>query len=164
MRTEPMRLAAAGCAVVYILMYLFLPFVALPIVGIGLAAKDLLQVSFWMILPLIAGCAMAVGALTLPQNIAVGISAVSAFIPLIVFFIVRDEILRMAGSLVNAALSTNAASMVVSTVGSSVLTVGMAIIFDVLLGVAAAVLCYLGDQPVKKTKRSAGLSSDNENW
>lgn len=164
MKTEPMHLAAAGCAVVYILAYLFLPFVALPVVGIGLAAKDLLQVSFWMVLPLIAGCAIAVGALTLPQHIAVGISAVSAFIPLMVFFIVRDEILRLAGSLANAAFSTNAASMVVSTVGANVLTAGMAIIFDVLLGVAAAVLCYLGGQPVKKTKRSAGLSSDDENW
>lgn len=164
MKTKPMHLAAAGCAVAYILIYLFLPFVALPIMGLGLAAKDLLQVSFWMILPLIAGCAIAVSALTLPQNIAVGISAVSASIPLIMFFIVRDEILRLAGSLANAALSTNTASVLVSTVGTNMLTVGIAIILDVLLGVAAAVLCYLGGQPVKTTKRSAGLSSDDENW
>ena len=158
MKTEPLNLAAAGCAVVYILVYLFLPFASLPGGVIGLPAKDLLQISVWMILPLIAGCLIAVGALILPRNLAIGISVASAIIPPLVFVLMRGDFLSFAGNITGA-------SSFVSVLGSNLIVIGLSVVFDALLAVAAAVLCYLADQqPVKRKESTHGLSSNEDDW
>lgn len=149
MKTDTWSLLAVACAIVYMLAYLFLPFMAVPFVNIGASAKDLLQFSTWMILPLIAGAAMVVCALLAPKAASATVFGVSAFLPLMLYWLLNSQLMSIIG---------------ISLGGINVLTVGFGIVADILLGVAGVVFCLLSGTAPKIEKHSAGLTADENDW
>ena len=149
MKTDTWSLLAVACAIVYMLAYLFLPFIAVPFVNIGASAKDLLQFSAWMILPLIAGAAMVACALLAPKAASATVFGVSAFLPLMLYWLLNSQLMSIIG---------------ISLGGINVLTVGFGIVADILLGVAGVVFCLLSGTAPKIEKHSAGLTADENDW
>lgn len=149
MKTDTWSLLAVACAIVYMLAYLFLPFMAVPFVNIGASAKDLLQFSAWMILPLIAGAAMVACALLAPKAASATVFGVSAFLPLMLYWLLNSQLMGIIG---------------ISLGGINVLTVGFGIVADILLGVAGVVFCLLSGTAPKTEKHSAGLTADENDW
>ena len=149
MKTDTWSLLAVACAIVYMLAYLFLPFMAVPFVNIGASAKNLLQFSAWMILPLIAGAAMVACALLAPKAASATVFGVSAFLPLMLYWLLNSQLMSIIG---------------ISLVGINVLTVGFGIVADILLGVAGVVFCLLSGTAPKIEKHSAGLTADENDW
>ena len=149
MKTDTWSLLAVACAIVYMLAYLFLPFMAVPFVNIGASAKDLLQFSAWMILPLIAGAAMGACALLAPKAASATVFGVSAFLPLMLYWLLNSQLMSIIG---------------ISLGGINVLTVGFGIVADILLGVAGVVFCLLSGTAPKIEKHSAGLTADENDW
>ena len=149
MKTDTWSLLAVACAIVYMLAYLFLPFMAVPFVNIGASAKDLLQFSTWMILPLIAGAAMVACALLAPKAASATVFGVSAFLPLMLYWLLNSQLMGIIG---------------ISLGGINVLTVGFGIVADILLGVAGVVFCLLSGTAPKIEKHSAGLTADENDW
>lgn len=149
MKTDTWSLLAVACAIVYMLAYLFLPFMAVPFVNIGASAKDLLQFSAWMILPLIAGAAMVACALLAPKAASATVFGVSAFLPLMLYWLLNSQLMSIIG---------------ISLGGINVLTVGFGIVADILLGVAGVVFCLLSGTAPKIEKHSAGLTADENDW
>lgn len=149
MKTDTWSLLAVACAIVYMLAYLFLPFMAVPFVNIGASAKDLLQFSTWMILPLIAGAAMVACALLAPKAASATVFGVSAFLPLMLYWLLNSQLMSIIG---------------ISLGGINVLTVGFGIVADILLGVAGVVFCLLSGTAPKIEKHSAGLTADENDW
>lgn len=149
MKTDTWSLLAVACAIVYMLAYLFLPFMAVPFVNIGASAKNLLQFSAWMILPLIAGAAMVACALLAPKAASATVFGVSAFLPLMLYWLLNSQLMSIIG---------------ISLGGINVLTVGFGIVADILLGVAGVVFCLLSGTAPKIEKHSAGLTADENDW
>lgn len=149
MKTDTWSLLAVACAIVYMLAYLFLPFMAVTFVNIGASAKDLLQFSAWMILPLIAGAAMVACALLAPKAASATVFGVSAFLPLMLYWLLNSQLMSIIG---------------ISLGGINVLTVGFGIVADILLGVAGVVFCLLSGTAPKIEKHSAGLTADENDW
>lgn len=149
MKTDTWSLLAVACAIVYMLAYLFLPFMAVPFVNIGASAKDLLQFSAWMILPLIAGAAMVACALLAPKAASATVFGVSAFLPLMLYWLLNSQLMSIIG---------------ISLGGINVLTVGFGIVADILLGVAGVVFCLLSGTAPKIEKHAAGLTADENDW
>lgn len=149
MKTDTWSLLAVACAIVYMLAYLFLPFMAVPFVNIGASAKDLLQFSAWMILPLIAGAAMVACALLAPKAASATVFGVSAFLPLMLYWLLNSQLMSIIG---------------ISLGGINVLTVGFGVVADILLGVAGVVFCLLSGTAPKIEKHSAGLTADENDW
>lgn len=149
MKTDTWSLLAVACAIVYMLAYLFLPFMAVPFVNIGASAKDLLQFSAWMILPLIAGAAMVACALLAPKAASATVFGVSAFLPLMLYWLLNSQLMSIID---------------ISLRGINVLTVGFGIVADILLGVAGVVFCLLSGTAPKIEKHSAGLTADENDW
>lgn len=159
MRRETLKLFAAGCVAVYLAAYLFLPFLAVRYVGIGLSGLRCISLSFWCCLPLIAGIAMAVCSFVLPAKISGIINIVGAVLPLAVFFIFRETLAADVLGLLGLAEAGKVAA-------AYALTVGAGVIIALIFGVGAAVLCFLSDNaqaPVQQ--RTAGFgASDDEDW
>ncbi len=153
MKTDTWSLLAVACAIVYMLAYLFLPFMAVPFVNIGASAKDLLQFSAWMILPLIAGAAMVACALLAPKAASATVFGVSAFLPLMLYWLLNSQLMGIIGGIIGISLG-----------GINVLTVGLGIVADILLGVAGVVFCLLSGTAPKIEKHSAGLTADENDW
>lgn len=161
MKTDIKNLCAVGCGLLYIIVFLFLPFLAIKVVGFGASGMDLIDLNVWMFVPLLAGIAMIVFSLIGDKKISVIVSVVSAFIPLFVYFIVHDalisDVLRLFG------LSGVAGSITGSGIGY-VLTVGIGVFLDMLLGLGCAVLCWLSGN-TKATVRTAGMgATEDDEW
>lgn len=156
-----LKLFAAGCCLIYLLVYLFLPMVAIVLVGIGAPAMNLMSVSVWCYLPLICGIAMLICSITLPGRTSGIICAIGAFLPLITFFIVRTSVISNALSLFGSAISSLGVAGI-----SQVLTVGVGPILALVAGIGAAVLCFLSEgTSAKPASRAAGLSSsEDDEW
>ena len=158
MKTNAKNLGAAGCGLVYILVFLFLPFIAVKFLQVGVSGMDLFSISALMYLPLVAGIVMMVCSLVAPKEAAAVTAAICAFIPLIVFFIVRSDV-------INGALSLTGIDLAGIGFGiSNILTVGIGVVLDILLGIGCAILCWVSDY-TKAVTRTPGLgASEDDEW
>ena len=154
---QAMKPCAIGCCVAYILCYLFLPFIAVKLVGFGVSGLDMFSLSPWCYLPLIAGIAMGVCSLLAPGKVAASVCLGGAFIPLIVFFLVRSSLIKDVTGLTSLGLSSLGMSGI-----SAILTIGAGVVLSIVLGIAAAVLCFLAENMSPPPKRTAGLSAESE--
>lgn len=160
------RLIATGCCAIFLIAYLFLPFFAIVLTGIGASAIQLLQMMqmvpacAWCLVPVIAGIAMVICTLLLPGKKACLVNAIGSVLPLITYFIVQAS---MAGS-VNQILSGTGAPPA-GHLAASVLTVGAGVIVSLIFGIAAAVLAYLSENARTPVQRTAGLgASEDDEW
>ncbi len=161
MNTNWKKLAAMGCSVLYILLYLFLPVIAVKLLGVGASGMDLFSLSVWSYLPLVAGIAMAICAIVTSPKAGGAVCIVGAFIPLITYFIVNGEIVGGVASI----SGVSALSPLLGMGANVIFTVGAGVILPMLLGIGAAVLCFLSDMQPKATTRTAGLGSDEgDEW
>ncbi len=155
------NLAAMGCSILYILLYLFLPVIAVKLLGVGASGMDLFSLSVWSYLPLIAGIAMAVCALVTPPQTGGVVCIVGAFIPLITYFILSGEIVGGVASL----SGVPGMSSLLGMGANAIFTVGAGVILPMLLGIGAAVLCFLSDMKPKMVKRTSGFSAnEDDEW
>lgn len=167
MNKSTFKLIAGGCCLLYLLAFLFLPFIALKLVGIGLSGLNCFSINALAYIPLAAAVAMLICTFVLPGKTACIVNAVGAVVPLIVFFLFRDSLvssgLSIAGAIVpgfGSAVSGLGAAAV-----SSILTVGAGVVLPVIAGAAAALLCFLSDNAQKPAERTAGLgASTDDDW
>ena len=156
-----MKWAALGCCVLYLLLFLVLPFIAVRGIGIlGVNGADLMSSTFWAFLPLFAGIAMGVCTMVASDKTAGAVCICGAVIPLITFFIVR-------GSVINGALSLAGLSGggIGGYLGNKVFTIGAGAILPILLGAAAAVFCFLSGNAHRPVERTAGLGAgQDDDW
>lgn len=155
------NLAALGCCLMYVLLYLFLPVLAVKLIGIGASGMDLFSVTVWSYLPLIMGIAMALCAVLTPSRVGGAVCIVGAFVPLITYFIIRSLIIRDAGLLTGV----SGLSSVIGIGTNVIFTVGAGVVLPILLGTGAAVFCFLADQAAKPKERTAGFSAgSDDDW
>lgn len=150
---------AVGCAVLYAILFAFLPFVAVPFVGYGVSFVTLLPLSGGLYFVLLIMIALAVGmictALMASKQIAAVVGGVSALAPFIVF---------MVGRGVAASALGKVGGSVVGHVSSALLGMGSGVILSMIAAIAFLVLVLLSN-PRVKTTRTAGLSSnDGDEW
>ena len=155
------KLTAMGCSILYVLLYLFLPVLALKLVGIGASGSDLFSITAWSYLPLIMGIGMAVCAVVAPSKVSGAVCTVGVFIPLITYFIIRSQI-------ISNTISLTGISGLGSMVGigtNAIFTVGAGVVLPILLGIGASVLCFLADQYSRPKERTPGLSAGaDDDW
>ncbi len=155
------NLAAMGCSILYILLYLFLPVIAVKLIGVGASGMDLFSLSVWSYLPLVAGIAMAVCAMVTPPKTGGIVCIVGAFIPLITYFILNGEIVSGVASI----SGIPALNPLLGMGANVIFTVGTGVILPLLLGIGAAVFCFLSDMQPKATTRTSGFSSgEDDEW
>ena len=162
MDQRTMKLLSAGCVLLGFILMLFLPFVSVILVGIGLNGIKMFQISLLMILPLIASVVMIGAALGL-QNKAAGtaILAVGAFIPLICEEIIEGQ----CASVIMGLLGETAAA--VTGLASVVLSPGLGVILYLVLSLVAAVLFFMSESAAfgrKKHGTTPGIGMDDGNW
>ena len=151
-------LAAIGCCILYILLYLFLPVIAVKLIGIGASGINLFSVSVWSYLPLIAGIGMAICSILTPPKVGGIVCSIGTFIPLIAYFIINGEIVSGAASLI----SIPGMDSVIGMGANAIFTVGAGVVLPMLLGICAAVFCFLGGMQPKATERTAGFSAGSD--
>ena len=149
-----LKIFAAGCSFLYIICFLFLPVICERFTSFGLSGIDCLSYSpIAGILPIIAGAVMILLIFLNDKGFVPGIvCGICAFMPLISFAIMKS--------------SVPSGSAVISIITSIAATVGVGVILPMLLGIAAAVLCFLSDRNTPpKPQREAGLGSTiDEDW
>ena len=148
------KIGAAVCCFVYVLAFLLLPFVVFMGVSVlSLPGSELLSSSFWGWLVLLAGIAMGVCALLADGMISGIVCAVGAFVPLIAFFVTRSTLIPV--DLYGAG----------SVIARFITQVGAGVILPVILGIAAAALCFLSGYKKQPKKITAGLGADtDDDW
>lgn len=163
MKTDTENLIAAGCGVLYLLVFLFLPFVAIKLIGIGVNGADVISISRWAVLPLAAGIVMIVVPLVLDSKIAMIVDIVGAFLPLIVYFIILDTV--VGGGLEMLGLAKQLGDLATGAI-SKALTVGLGVFLDILLGLGGAFACVLAGQAGggNRRRRSYEPTSSGEDW
>jgi hypothetical protein len=149
------KLAAAGCGVAYLLSFLFLPFVSVKLVNLGIKGSDCISFSSWAWLPVIAGIAIIICSIALPPMKAVVANAVAAIIGFISFFLVRGDLGGTAGSIVGL-------QGITSVLSNEILTVGFGMVLAVLFGAGSAVLCYFAENAQEHHESTPG--PDNGEW
>ena len=151
-------LTAMCCSILYILLYLFLPVIAVKFIGIGASGINLFSVSVWSYLPLIAGIGMAIcSVITAPKAGGI-VCCIGTFIPLITYFIINAEVLSGAASLIGIP----GMDSVIGMGANAIFTVGAGVVLPMLLGICAAVFCFLGCMQSKATDRTAGFSAGSD--
>ena len=163
MKTETENLIAAGCGVLYLLVFLFLPFVAVKLIGIGVTGADVMTISGWAVLPLIAGIVMILVPLLVEPKIAMIVDIVCAFVPLMVYFIVLDTVI--GGGLELLGLGKQIGNLATGAIGKA-LTVGLGIVLDILFGLGGAFVCILAEHAGAGSRRRTHVSTSNDetNW
>ena len=156
-----LKLFAAGCCLIYLVVYLFLPFVSIVLIGIGAPAINMMSISAWCYLPLLCGIAMLICSLVLPGKPSGIICAVGAFIPLITFFIVQTSVVSNALALFGTVVSSMGTAAI-----SQALTVGIGPILALIAGAFASALCFLSEGKLQKpVQHTAGLgSTEDDEW
>lgn len=154
------KLIAAACALVYLLLYLFLPFMSVALTSFGFSGSDAMSLSAWCYIPLVCGIAMVICSIFLPGKISAIIAAVGAFMPLLVFFIVRGELTGDVSALIGIDRIPGL-SAVLGRV-SAVFKLGIGGVLSMISGVGCAVLCFLSDSLQKPAARTAGLGVDED--
>ena len=161
MRVTWHNLSALGCGVLYLFFWFLLPVLAVPVIGAGVTGANLLSVSFWSWLPLMAGIALMVCAMLTPPQISGAVCAVCAFVPLLSWFLIRARTVRDAALLGSLPLLRELSGAEVG----AVLTVGAGVVLPMILGICAAVFCFLGALRPKTAQRTAGLSAGaDDEW
>ena len=133
---------AIGMCILYLIFVLFLPFIVIEGLGMSNSGNfgDVIDDTGWVVLPLIAGVAMAAAVWFLPGKKAAIVCAVGAFIALISFFLVKGyydgELTKQAGGSGYAALARSLVDF----------KIGVGVILALIVGLIAAVLCWLSDQ------------------
>ena len=156
MNSNYFKLGALGCCVLYLVLYLFLPVVSIPFVGVGASASQAMSVTGWPWLVIIGGVAMGVCALLLPGKKAAIVSLVGAFLPLISFALIKGDITGVVGGI---------GLGVVANYAGALFNIGLGVILAMLCGIGSAVLCFLSDGQGKATTRTPGLGSDTgDEW
>lgn len=150
------KICAACCWGVYIVVFLFLPFIEAA--GYGIAGMDMISyVNSWCIVPLIVGFAVGVCVLLLPAKIGGALSIFGTFVTLITFLLVRSYGLPILTEYLGR----------VSSVVMGLLHVGMGFgtVLCVLLGIGSAVLCFMSGFNRRPKTRNPGLTSDSgDEW
>ena len=159
MKSEPMNLAAAGCSVLYIFAYLFLPFLQIPFLA-SVAAKDLLAFSSVLYLPIIVGILMGACALLAPKQVTVIAGAVGAFLPMLLFSNFKGTL----SGLTNTMMNNGQSSIALQQVSMSLLTMGWGIFVTLLLGAGVAGLSLLSGPPKTKTPPTGLTANDDNDW
>ena len=159
MKSEPMNLATAGCSVLYIIAYLFLPFLQIPF-SASVAVKDLLTFASVLYLPLIVGILMGACALLAPKQVTVIVGVVGAFLPMLLFSNVKG----MISELTNTMMNNDQSSIALQQVPMSFLTMGWGIFVTMLLGVGVACLSLLSGTPKSKTPPTGLTANDDNDW
>ncbi len=149
---------AAGCSFLYIVTFLFLSVITVRFMPKGLNGIDCLSVATVAgLLPIIAGIVMILLILLTEKGMTSGIACgVCAFVPLISFLLLQGT----------AASYLDLATPGASILAGIALVPGAGVILPILLGIAAAVLCFLADRNIQpKPQREAGLGSTiDEDW
>ena len=163
MGTNWKKLTAMGCSILYIILYLFLPVLSFKLFGIGvkgIAGADLLSETVWSWLPLLAGIAMAVCSMVLPSVPAGIVCGAGAFMPLFAYFMLKRMIVS------NASFSgTSGLDSLLSMGTEALLSMGVGVILPILLGIGAAVLCFLSELGGRPKERTAGFSAGaDDDW
>ena len=163
MRTSWKNLTAMGCSILYIILYLFLPVLSFRLFGFGvkgIAGADLLSETVWSWLPLLAGIAMAVCCVILPAVPAGIVCGGGAFMPLLTYFILKRMIIS------NASFSgSSGLDLLLGRGAEAILSMGVGVILPILLGIGAAVLCFLSELGGRPKERTAGFSTGaDDDW
>ena len=154
------RIFAAACAIVYLLLYLFLPFMSVALVSFGFSGSDAMSLSAWCYIPLVLGIAMAVCSLFLPGKISAAVAVVGAFMPLLVFFIVRGELTGDVSTMIGINNIPGLSSILGQV--SAVFKLGIGGVLSMIAGIGCAILCFLSDSVQKPAARTAGLGADED--
>ena len=167
MTKSTLKIIAVCCCAAFLLCYLFLPLIAIKLVGIGATSMQLMSLSAICILPIIAAIAMCVCSFVLDGKTAGIVNIIGAFTPLIAYLVVNGQLgslLSSAGSSASNALDIgfNLGSLG-GTAASALLTIGSGAIISIILGIGAAVCCFLSENAQKPAERSAGLGSTTDN-
>ncbi|MBR2661545.1 MAG: hypothetical protein IKE15_09110 [Clostridia bacterium] len=150
-RETGFRLGAMGCFLLYIISFLFLPYVA-EMGGYGHSGVDCFFVSGWAYLILATGIAAAICTMTVPAKPAAVICLAAALIALIAFFPIRMEVAARMNR-----VTTNGIYVVP--------TAGFGLVLCILCGIGAAVLCFLSEYASKPVKHTPGLTADpDDEW
>jgi len=163
MKTNPLRLAALGCGLCYLMVYLFMPFIRLGIpispIGYGISGSNCLSGTVWAWFPLLAGIGIIVCSLVLPGTIAAIVNLVASFIPLFSFLLMRNS---LPGSWING---LDIPKEIASGFGKLLFSIGTGPILMVFLGIGSAVLVYLSENHREPIKRTPGLgATEDEDW
>ena len=152
---------AIGLCILYIIFVVFLPFAVWKL-GVeisqnfgdlmsgkmsygGLTQEDESVKSIWVILPLICGIGMAAAVAMLPGKKAAIVCAIGAFMALITFWIVRSDLADGASG------------------ASDIIKIGSGPILALIVGLIAAVVCWLSDQgPRPDHTPGVGRGNGNE--
>ena len=98
MKISVMRIIAAVCAVFYLVVFLFAPVLSVILFGVGLNGLTLMKVSLVAMLPMFFCLAMVLCSLLAPRLPAGVVCAVSAFVPLIVACVLKNEIVALGST------------------------------------------------------------------
>jgi hypothetical protein len=155
-RREPNYLAL-GCAVAFLLSFLFLPFYR--IVVVSLNGWTLIQFYVVLSLPLIAGILMALSSVLMDVRVSIGIGAASLVLVFILLLTGRDILLS------GNAIAGLAASYLSQSAGFNVavvlpLSIGVGGIFDLLL--AAGFITV--EAVMSSRKAPAATEPDDIKW
>ncbi len=163
---QGLKIGGAVCGLFYILAILFLPFLSL--LGIyNVSGVDIMNLSSWIFVPLAAGLAMTVCAFILPGKTGAIVSAVCTLMPLLAFFLVRNDLTSMGLMAVSQGLSHSGLGNIGITDAavSYVIRVGAGVIVSMILGCGSTVLCFLSEGKYKPKSQTPGLTADGgDEW
>jgi len=153
------KLCAMGCSILYVILFLFCPFLVVRFEGIGASGKDLLSVmeyiGIWPLLPLLSGIAMAICSLVTPGKVGGIICCVGTVMPLITYYLLQGSISGAAGNY----------GSYFGSLSSMFITMGAGVILPMIFGAGAAVLCFLSGIQARPKTRSAGYSAgEDDEW
>ena len=158
------RLTAMGCSILYILLFLFLPVISIKAFGYnvsGYSGMDLLSETAWSYLPLIFGIGMAVCAMVTPSIVGGIVCSVGSIMPMITYFGIRGSIIRGEFG-IDSVFEYGFRDFALL---SESMTVGAGVIIPILLGIGAAVLCFLANLGSRPKERTAGFSAGtDDDW
>lgn len=153
------KLCAMGCSILYVIIFLFCPFLVFSAIGeavVGFTGTGLLSgigdIGIWPLLPLLSGIAMAVCALVTPGKVGGIVCSVGAAIPLITFYLLQGMIFSYS-------------NFNYSYMPGLRMTMGAGVIVPMILGAGAAVLCFLSGAQARPKERTAGFSAgEDDEW
>ena len=153
------KLCAMGCSILYVIIFLFCPFLVARVGGVGATGKDLLSVmeyiGIWPLLTLLSGIAMAVCSLVTPGKVGGIVCSVGAAMPLITYYLLIGAISGATGSY----------GSYYGSLSGAFLTMGAGVIVPMILGAGAAVLCFLSGAQARPKERTAGFSAgEDDEW
>ena len=156
-----LRTGAAGCGLVYIVLFLFLPFLRVRLTRLGLTGVDCLSASMWSYLVLLSGIAAIICAFAAPPKVAAIVFLAAALIPLPVFLIVRADLANSPLTIISGDTQTGLSSAALN----GALTVGFGMVMTVIAGIGGAILCFLAGSVSPRREITPGYSANiDDEW